>query len=128
MRSHFATSKTEGRGGRRYLPYVFTEHGVLMAANVLNTPRAIEVSVLVVRAFIKLRQMLVSHKEMAHKLAELERRLGTHDASIRSLFATIRTLMTPSTPGTKSDFIKVKGYRRWGREGNLRVDCFFQQG
>jgi len=107
---------------------VFTEHGVLMAANVLNTPRAIEVSVLVVRAFIKLRQMLVSHKEMAHKLAELERRLGTHDASIRSLFATIRTLMTPSTPGTKSDFIKVKGYRRWGREGNLRVDCFFQQG
>ena len=76
LRSHIATS-TSGHGGRRTLPNVFTEHGVIMAATVLNSPRAIEVSLLVVRAFVRLRQFLASHKELASKLAELERRLGT---------------------------------------------------
>jgi hypothetical protein len=77
------------------LPHAFTEHGAIMAASVLNTSRAIEVSVYVVRTFIKLREVLASHKELAHKLAELERKLETHDEAIRSLVGAIRQLMTP---------------------------------
>jgi hypothetical protein len=80
------------------LPNAFTEHGAIMVASVLNTKRAIEVSLFVVRAFIKLREMLASHKELAHKLAELERRLESHDEAIQSLFSAIRQLMTPPEP------------------------------
>jgi len=67
------------------LPNAFTEHGAIMVASVLNTQRAIQVSVFVVRAFVKLREMLSTHKELAHKLAALERKLQNHDESIRSL-------------------------------------------
>jgi hypothetical protein len=94
LRLQTATSKM-GRGGRRYRPYAFTEHGALMVASVLNTPRAVEVSVFVVRAFVKLRQMVATHKELAQKLGELERKVGGHDDAIRSLVAAIRQLMTP---------------------------------
>jgi hypothetical protein len=72
------------------LPNAFTEHGAIMVASVLNTKRAIQVSVFVVRAFVKLREMLSTHKELAHKLAVLERKLQNHDESIRSLVAAIR--------------------------------------
>ncbi len=85
----------EGRGGRRYLPYVFTEHGAIMAASVLNSPRAVEVSVFVVRAFVKLRQLALTHKDLGRKLNELERKVGAHDDAIRQLIASIRQLMTP---------------------------------
>ena len=81
------------------LPNAFTEHGAIMVASVLNTPRVIQVSVFVVRAFVKLREMLSTHKELAHKLAALERKLQNHDESIRSLVAAIRQLMKP--PETK---------------------------
>ena len=94
LRSQIATSK-KGRGGRRYAPFAFTEHGAIMLAGVLNTQRAIEVSVFVVRAFNRLREMLATHKEVAYKLAELERKLVTHDEAIRSLMDAIRQLMTP---------------------------------
>ena len=77
------------------LPNAFTEHGAIMVASVLNTKRAIQVSVFVVRAFVKLREMLATHKELAHKLAALERKLQNHDESIRSLVVVIRQLMTP---------------------------------
>jgi len=80
------------------LPNAFTEHGTIMVASVLNTKRAIQVSVFVVRAFVKLREMLAMHKELAHKLAELERKLQSHDKSIRSLVVAIRQLMTPPEP------------------------------
>jgi ORF6N domain-containing protein len=72
LRSHFVISK--GRGGRRHLPYAFTEHGAIMAANVLNSKRAVQASVQVVRAFVKLREMLVSNAELADKLNELEKK------------------------------------------------------
>ena len=76
LRSQFATSSSSVRswGGRRYAPYAFTEHGALMAADVLNSMRAIEVSVFVVRAFVQLRQVLAAHKDLAGKLQELERK------------------------------------------------------
>ncbi|HVB57865.1 MAG TPA: ORF6N domain-containing protein [Candidatus Acidoferrales bacterium] len=100
LRSQIATSKQQ-RGGRRYRPYAFTEHGAIMAASVLNTHRAIEVSVYVVRAFVKLRKMLRTHKELARKLAELEKRIEGHDEEITALFEAIRQLMEPPEKSAK---------------------------
>jgi len=77
------------------LPYAFTEHGAIMAASVLNTPRAIEMSVYVVRAFVRLRRLLATHKELAAKVAELERVLGTHDRRIVALVEAVKKLMQP---------------------------------
>lgn len=94
LRSQTATSKT-GRGGRRYAPYAFTEHGAIMAATVLNSERAVEMSVFVVRAFVRLREMLATNQQLASKIDELEQRLDTHDASIQELIEAIRELMAP---------------------------------
>jgi hypothetical protein len=82
-------------GGRRYLPYVFTEHGAIMAANLLNSTRAVEVSIFVVRAFVRLRETLTAHKAFSAKLAELEQRLNEHDASIEDIIHVIRSLTRP---------------------------------
>jgi hypothetical protein len=97
LRSQFATSKT-GRGGRRNTPYAFTEHGAIMAATVLNSARAVEMSVFVVRAFVRLREMLATNQQLATKIDELEQRLDTHDASIQELIEAIRELMAPDQP------------------------------
>ena len=78
-------------------PFAFTEHDAVMVASVLNSKRAIEVSIYVVRAFVKVREVLGAHGELAQKLAELERRVESHDTHIRSLFDAIRQLMEPST-------------------------------
>ena len=94
MRSQTVISKP-GRGGRRYLPYAFTEHGAIMAANVLNSKHAIEASVYVVRAFVRMRGMLAANRELAARLEELDRRVGRHDDAIRQLVAAIRELMGP---------------------------------
>ena len=94
LRSQNATSKM-GRGGRRYAPYAFTEHGAIMAATVLNSERAVEMSVFVVRAFVRLREMLATNQQLAGKIDELEQRLDTHDASIQELIEAIRELMAP---------------------------------
>jgi phage regulator Rha-like protein len=82
-RSQIAISKTERRGGRQYLPYVFTEHGAIMAASILNSPKAVEMSVEVVRAFVRLRQILASNRQLAAKVEELERKLATHDKVLK---------------------------------------------
>ncbi|HVN96634.1 MAG TPA: ORF6N domain-containing protein [Syntrophorhabdaceae bacterium] len=92
LKSHFATSSW---GGRRKLPYAFTEHGAIMAASVLSTPRAVEMSVFVVRAFVRLRTLLATHKELAAKLTELEKKLTVHDDQIRLIIEAIKQLMTP---------------------------------
>ncbi len=82
------------------LPFAFTEHGALMAASVLNTSRAVDISIYVVRAFVKLRDILASNKELAAKLTELEQRVSSHDATIGELVDAIRQLMAPE-PGKK---------------------------
>lgn len=94
LRSQFVISNSD-RGGRRYLPYAFTEHGAIMAATVLNSPRAVEMSVFVVRAFVRLRETLARHRALAAKLIQLEQRLETHDRTISEIIKAIRTLMTP---------------------------------
>jgi hypothetical protein len=111
LMSQIAISK--GRGGRRKLPNAFTEHGAIMVASVLNSPLAIEVSVFVVRAFIKLRETLASHKNMAQKLLELEDRLDSHDDSIHEIITTLKQLMEPSPPKPR----KPIGFRLKGRPG-----------
>lgn len=98
LRSQIATSNKE-RGGRRYTPYVFTEHGAIMAANVLNSPYAVQMSVYVVRAFVQLRHAIAQHKELTTKLKELERSVASHDGHIKTLFEAIRQLMA-SPEGT----------------------------
>ncbi|MGO8759057.1 MAG: ORF6N domain-containing protein [Terracidiphilus sp.] len=82
-------------GGRRYLPYAFTEHGAIMAASVLNSPRAVEMSIFVVRAFLRLREAIAANKALAAKLAELEQRLETHDKKIDEIIRAIRVLSAP---------------------------------
>lgn len=77
------------------MPYAFTEQGAIMAASVLNSPRAVEVSVFVIRAFVRLREFVGAHKDLAAKLAELERTVAGHDDAIRQLVAAIRQLLTP---------------------------------
>src|SRR5438477_1517579 len=95
LRSQFVISNA--RGGRRYLPWVFTEHGALMLASVLNSDVAVQASVRVVRAFVRLREMVAENATLAVKFAELERRLDSHDESIANLFQFIRQLLTPAT-------------------------------
>lgn len=98
LRLQFATTN-QGRGGRRSLPYVFTEHGAIMAATVLNSERAVEMSVLVVRAFVRLRVMLAANKEFADRIEELEKHLAKHEGSIQEIVRLIRRLMEPPLTG-----------------------------
>lgn len=101
LRSQFATLKP-GRGQhRKYLPYAFTEHGAIMAATILNSPRATEVSVYVVRAFVALREMLTGNKELAAKLNELAHKVDSHDQAIAGLINAMRELMRPPEPARK---------------------------
>lgn len=114
LRSHFATSNGQpsGRGGRRYLPFAFTEHGAIMAATILNSPRATQVSVYVVRAFVQLRELIASNKELALRLHELENKTELmslkHDTfeyntrvQLKQIFDAIRELMAPPAPAHK---------------------------
>lgn len=114
LRSQFATSNDQptGRGGRRYLPFAFTEHGAIMAATILNNPRAIQVSVYVVRAFVQLRELIVSNKELALRLDDLENKTELmslkHDTfehntrvQLKQIFDAIRELMEPPEQAAK---------------------------
>jgi phage regulator Rha-like protein len=107
--SQSATSSS-GHGGRRKLPYAFTEHGAIMAANVLNSPRAVQVSVFVVRAFLRMRAALTETRELARKLAALEKelkeRLDVHEAAIVNILQRIMDVIAPrALPFDASDGI-----------------------
>ena len=110
LRSQFATSSASpAHGGRRHAPRVFTEHGALMAATLLNSPRAVEVSIYVVRAFVRVRELAVSHADLAQRLAELEDKTEalamSHDTfsrntrnQLKQVFDALRELVTPPDP------------------------------
>jgi len=114
LRSQNATSnkKPTQRGGRRYLPYAFTEHGAIMAATILNSPIATEVAVYVVRAFVQLREMLTSHKELIRRLNELESKIEskivTHDEAIANILNAIRQLMVPPERSKRSIGFRIQ--------------------
>ncbi len=107
LRSQNATSKP-GRGGPRYAPRAFTEHGAVMLANVLSSPRAIQMSVFVVRAFIRLREWVAGRADLATRLTALERRVGAHDSELREIIQTIRRMLErPAEPPKRIGFQQV---------------------
>ena len=103
----------EGRGGRRYLPYAFTEQGVAMLSSVLRSPRAVRVNIEIMRAFVNLRQLLATHAELARKLEELEKK---YDSQFKVVFEAIRQLMSEPTPPRKQI-----GFQMRERRGLYRV-------
>ena len=106
LKSRFATSSW---GGRRKRPLAFTEHGAIMAATVLNSPRAVEMTIYVVRAFVQLRDLLASNRELAQKFAELERKVSSHDQAIVGILKAIRELMNPPDPKNRPiGFVELK--------------------
>lgn len=107
LRCQIGTSNA-GRGGRRYRPYAFTEQGIAMLSGVLNSPRAVRVNIEIMRAFVRLRQLLASHVELARKLEELEKR---YDAQFKIVFEAIRELMTPPEPPRKQIGFQVRERR-----------------
>ena len=106
-----------GRGGRRYLPYAFSEQGVAMLSSVLNSKRAIEVNIAIMRAFVQLRKTLDSHTELALKLADLEKRFESHDEQIQAIFDVIRQLMAPPDKKVKKiGFTAREKQKAYGKE------------
>lgn len=99
LRSQNATSRSHG--GRRYLPVAFTEHGALMAANILNSPRAVVMSVYVIRAFVKMREDLAANTAILKRLAEIDKTLLLHDGALRDIYQKLRPLLEPPPPPPK---------------------------
>ena len=93
-------------GARRALPYAFTEHGAIMLASVLNSKRATEMSIYVVRAFVRLREVIAGNRELAAKIAALESKVGNQDRDIQTIFSAIRQLMNPPAPAER----RIKGF------------------
>jgi len=122
LKSQFAMSKV-GRGGRRTLPWAFTEHGALMAANVLNSPCSVQMSLVVIRAFVALRRMVLDHKALAAKLAELDARVGAHDEQLAAIIEAIRQLAAPTGPGQgrKIGFHQAIDSKKTAGHSNRRV-------
>lgn len=94
LRFQFETSKI-GRGGRRYLPYVFNEYGIAMLASVLKSERAAQMSIFIVRAFIKMREMLATHADLALKIGEIERKQKEHGDQLSAVYSVVKHLMNP---------------------------------
>jgi len=112
LRSQIATSN-KGRGGRRYAPYAFTEQGVAMLSTVLNSERAIQANIEIMRAFVRLRQILASNAQLARKLEALEKK---YDAQFKVVFDAIRQLMAPAEPSRqKIGFLAKERAARYGR-------------
>ena len=107
LKSQFVTSKT-GRGGRRYVPYVFTEQGVAMLSSVLNSDRAIQVNIAIMRAFVNMRKLVATNDEINKKLTVVERKLGEHDGHFKQVFAAIRAMMAPEKKPAKIGYIRNK--------------------
>ncbi len=104
--SQIAISNKEKMGIRR-MPYVFTEQGVAMLSSVLNTDRAIEINIQIIRVFVKLKELIFSHKDLARKIEDLERKFGDHDAKIIHIFDAIRRLMAVPQPGDNYKRTKI---------------------
>jgi len=112
LRSQIVISK-KGRGGRRYLPYAFTEQGVAMLSSVLRSERAVQVNIEIMRAFVRLRELVATHKDLARKLEALEKR---YDAQFRVVFDAIRELMKPPESNKrKIGFLVKERAARYGR-------------
>jgi hypothetical protein len=96
LRSQIVTSNSPSRGGRRYLPYVFTEQGVAMLSSVLRSERAVQVNIEIMRAFVRIRKIIAANADLARRLDEVEKRIGTHDDQFVQIIRAIRELMQPA--------------------------------
>ena len=114
LRSQFVTSSW---GGRRYAPYAFTEQGVAMLSTVLRSPKAIAVNIEIMRAFVRLREVLSSNKDLAAKLTALEHKLDSHDQAIVGILNAIRELMRPPEPQKKRPIGFVTGEEKPDKDG-----------
>src|SRR5262245_18771181 len=121
LKSQIAISSSDW-GGRRHPPYAFTEQGVAMLSGVLRSKRAVRVNIEIMRAFVRLRELLSTHRELAQKLAELEHKFGTHDEQIQLVFEAIRQLMAPPEPKKRKIGFLVK--ERAARDGREESVCF----
>jgi phage regulator Rha-like protein len=113
LRYQIGTSNTlidSERGGSRVLPFAFTEQGIAMLSSVLNSERAIQVNIRIIRIFTRMRELLMAHKDILHKLEQMEQRISLHDEDIGTLFDNIRQLLTPEE-GPRSDRQRI-GYRK----------------
>jgi hypothetical protein len=117
LRYQLGTSKT--RGGRRYLPYAFTEQGVAMLSSALRSPRAVQVNIEIMRAFVRLRELIATSKDLAHRLDELEKK---YDSQFKIVFDAIRQLMVPAVKGRRSIGFRVEERRPRYRMRRLRGD------
>ncbi len=105
LRSQIATSRT-GRGGRRYLPYAFTEHGVAMLSSVLSSDRAVQMNILIIRAFVRLRELLATHKDLARKIDQLEQIQRAQGLQIDAVYKVVKKLITaPRRPKRRIGFL-----------------------
>ena len=112
LRSQFVTSN-DGRGGRQYAPYAFTEQGVAMLSSVVKSTRATSVNIEIMRAFVRMRELLASNKELARKLPEVERKVSTHDQAITGVLKAIRELMSARESGKRPiGFIELEERKR----------------
>lgn len=107
LRSQIVTSNA-GRGGRRYLPYVFTEQGVAMLSSVLNSDRAIQVNIAIMRAFVNMRRLATTSEELHKKLAAVEKKLGDHDNNFKQVFAAIRAMVASEEQPKQIGYIHKK--------------------
>ncbi len=117
LRSQIVTSSW---GGVRYTPMAFTEQGVAMLSSVLNSDKAIQVNIQIMRVFSSLRQILAAHKELVHKLNELERKITKHDGDIATIFQAIRQLMAPPESTRKKIGFKLKEQKAAYRSNKKR--------
>lgn len=106
LRFQIGISKKPGRGGRRYRPYAFTEHGVAMLSSVLRSDRAVQVNIAVMRAFLQLRAMLATHEDLRRKIAEMEKR---YDSKFHAVFATLRQMLEAPIPPKRQIGFHVRG-------------------
>ncbi len=106
LRSQFAISKYSGSGGRRFLPYAFTEHGIAMLSSVLHSDRAVQVNIAIMRAFLQIRAMLATHEDLRRKLIEMEKR---YDSKFHAVFATLRQMLETPIPLKKQIGFHARG-------------------
>lgn len=112
LKSQFVTSSSGNYGGRRKLPYVFTEQGVAMLSSVLNSERAVEVNIAIMRTFVNMRKILLNNDEVNKKLTEIENKLGDHDEEFKKVFTVIRLLMNPPSKSDKEIGFIQKGKKK----------------
>jgi hypothetical protein len=118
LRSQIVTSSSEQWGGPRYRPMAFTEQGVAMLSSVLRSKRAVQVNIEIMRAFVRLRDLLSTHKELARRLGDLEAHIADHDDQIQAIFEAIRQLMVPPEKERKKIGFEVKEKRAsYGKKG-----------